>query len=156
MHPTLDPVDAVTTTTTGEDDLTTRVLLVDDSEDMRLLCRLALEVDDGFEICGEAANGAAAIDAVTLDRPDVVVLDIEMPVMDGFEALPHLLELHPHVPVIMLSAGATPHRRAKAMRLGAHALVGKDPGMRELQRTLQEILPTSAAAPVTSRGGTPR
>ena len=127
--------------------MATRVLLVDDSEDMRLLCRIVLESDDAYSICGEAANGAAAIEAATLDRPDVVVLDIEMPVMDGFEALPRLLDLHPDVPVIMLSAGATPQRREEALRLGAHALVGKDPAMGELQGVLHAI---SAAGALTA------
>lgn len=127
--------------------MATRVLLVDDSEDMRLLCRIVLESDAAFEISGEAANGAEAIDAAALDRPDVIVLDIEMPVMDGFAALPRLLDLHPDVPVVMLSAGATPQRREEALRLGAHALIGKDPAMVELQSALRALL---APTPITS------
>lgn len=119
--------------------MTTRVLLVDDSEDLRLLCRIVLESDGAFVVIAEASNGAEAIKAAAVDRPDVIVLDIEMPVMDGFTALPRLLELHPDVPVIMLSAGVTAKRQDKAIRLGAHALVGKDPAMAELQRLLHGL-----------------
>lgn len=124
--------------------MATRVLLVDDSEDMRLLCRIVLESNGVYEICGEAAHGAAAIEAATSDRPDVVILDIEMPVMDGFEALPRLRDLHPDVPVIMLSADVTPQRREEALRLGAHALVAKDAAMAGLQHALHAIRAAAA------------
>ncbi len=126
--------------------MTTRVLLVDDSEDMRLLCRLVLESDPLIEVCGEAANGAEAIECAGIDRPDVIVLDVEMPVMDGFTALPQLRERHPDIPVIMITAGLTSQRRAESLRLGASALIGKDPGMVGLRDALQEIKPRTAVA----------
>lgn len=110
-----------------------RILLVDDSEDLRLLCRLVLEVEDDFEMCGEATNGAEALDMVAACRPDVVVLDLDMPVMDGMTALPLLRERHPSVPVVVLTAGATPDICREALRRGAHAAVSKDPAMHQLK-----------------------
>lgn len=110
-----------------------RILLVDDSEDLRLLCRLILEAGGEFEICGESENGRDALEKVGTCRPDVVVLDLDMPVMDGLTALPLLRESHPSVPVVVLTAGATPDVCREALRRGAHAAVGKDPAMHQLK-----------------------
>ncbi len=113
-----------------------RILLVDDSEDLRLLCRLILEVDAEFVICGEAANGEEALAMVGTCDPDVVILDLDMPVMDGLTALPLLRERQPHVPVVVLTAGATPDVCREALRRGAHAAVSKDPTMHQLKVAL--------------------
>lgn len=110
-----------------------RLLLVDDSEDLRLLCRVILEVGAEFEICGEAENGEEALAMAATCDPDVVVLDLDMPVMDGLTALPLLRQRHPEVPVVVLTAGATPDVCREALRRGAHAAVGKDPAMHQLK-----------------------
>src|SRR4051812_11246986 len=64
-----------------------RVVLVDDSDDMRLLVRIALEREPDFTVVGEAADGQTGIEAVAAARPHLVLLDIAMPVMDGLQAL---------------------------------------------------------------------
>ena len=63
-----------------------RVLLVDDQELVRTGFRMILADEDGIEVVGEAANGREAVDAAARLRPDVIVMDIRMPVMDGVEA----------------------------------------------------------------------
>ena len=64
-----------------------RVLVVDDDPDVRAFVRVALGTDPDFLVCGEAANGAEAVNLVSDLRPDVVLLDIRMPVMDGVEEI---------------------------------------------------------------------
>lgn len=80
-----------------------KVLLVDDSAIIRGLMSKALSGDSAIQIVGSAANGSMAIDMAKTIKPDVVVLDIEMPVMDGITALPELLKLSPAPKVIMAS-----------------------------------------------------
>jgi len=73
-----------------------RVVIVDDTDDLRELLRLALS-RGGMEVVGEAGDGLAGIEAVRLEQPDVVLLDLSMPVMDGLEALPRIRHLVPAV-----------------------------------------------------------
>jgi len=129
-----------------------RILLVDDSEDLRLLCRLILEVDAAFHMCGEAANGEEALAMVRSCSPDVVVLDLDMPIMDGLTALPLLRERHPSVPVVVLTAGATPDVCREALRRGAHAAVSKDPAMHQLKVAILDACrkPAGGAARASS------
>ena len=70
--------------------MTIRVLLVDDQELVRTGFRMILADEDGIEVVGEAANGREAVDSATRLRPDVIVMDIRMPVMDGVEATQRL------------------------------------------------------------------
>ena len=80
-----------------------RVLVVDDSHVIRGLLTRSLDSDPGIKVVATASNGKAAIDEVTRTEIDVVVLDIEMPVMDGMTALPQLLAARPGMQVIMAS-----------------------------------------------------
>jgi two-component system, chemotaxis family, protein-glutamate methylesterase/glutaminase len=80
-----------------------RVLVVDDSHVIRGLLTRSLDSDPGIKVVASASNGKAAIDEVTKTEIDVVVLDIEMPVMDGMTALPQLLAARPGMQVIMAS-----------------------------------------------------
>lgn len=101
-----------------------RVLVVDDTDDVRLLLRVAFGSDPRFEVIGEAANGQEALDAVTSDCPDAVLLDVMMPVMDGLTALPLLLERCPDLSVVVVSA-ASDEVRDKALGLGAASVLAK-------------------------------
>ena len=79
------------------------VLLVDDAADIRVLVRLMLERTGRLKVVGEAGNGREAIDLAAALRPDIVILDLNMPVMDGFEALPLILEATPATKVVIHS-----------------------------------------------------
>jgi two-component system chemotaxis response regulator CheB len=104
-----------------------RVMVVDDSMVIRGLLTRSLEVDPGIKVVVSAGNGKAAIDAIAKTDVDVVVLDIEMPVMDGMTALPQLIAARPYVQVIMASTltlkGAS--ISMKAMSMGAADYVPK-------------------------------
>ncbi len=81
-----------------------RVLLADDEPDIRLLVRSLLEADGRFDVVAEAGDGRAAIDLTVAEHPDAVVLDLRMPEMDGFEALPRVREAWPDTKILVLSA----------------------------------------------------
>lgn len=124
-----------------------RVLLVDDSEDMRLLFRLALGSDPSFKVCGEATNGVEAIALVTTACPDAIVLDITMPVMDGLTALPFLRDLCPTVPVIIVTAGATRRTRLDAFERGAFAVLDLGAAIDQLKPLLEAACSRSSRVP---------
>jgi signal transduction histidine kinase len=125
---------------------TTRVLLADDSDGLRLLVRSWLSTVDDLEVVAEAANGAEAVALTDAHRPDVVVLDIAMPVMDGLEALTELHRRHPSLPVVMLSGFAERDVAEQAARRGAVAFLEKsgdlDPLVAAVRRAAAGALPT--------------
>ncbi|MFP3958874.1 MAG: response regulator [Spirochaetaceae bacterium] len=101
-----------------------RVLVVDDLPMMRAAVRKALS-GDGFEIVAEAENGRDGVLAYARTRPDVVVLDIAMPVMDGITALEKLLTVDPAARVVMCSALGEQDMVLSALRRGAREFVVK-------------------------------
>lgn len=100
-----------------------RVLVVDDTEDIRFLIRLGLQHHPELEICGEAVDGADAIEQAADLRPDAVLLDLAMPRMTGTEALPRLREIVPTARIVVFSADLTEHQNA--LDAGADAFVVK-------------------------------
>ena len=84
-----------------------RVVLVDDVPELRLVVRLTLEDDPGIEVVGEASNGRDGVRVVQETRPDLVLLDLSMPDMDGLEAIPLMREQAPMARVVVLSRRST-------------------------------------------------
>ncbi|MDQ3741308.1 MAG: response regulator [Actinomycetota bacterium] len=101
-----------------------RLFLCDDNSSYRKLARLALE-RAGHEIVGEAGNGREAIDLAPAARADVLLLDLNMPVMDGFAALPHLRDALPGTSLVVLTTGQARDERARALAAGADAFLVK-------------------------------
>jgi DNA-binding NarL/FixJ family response regulator len=95
---------------------TIRVVIADDEADVRLLLRIQLGLE-GFEIAGEASDGQAAIEACRDTEPDVVVLDLLMPGVNGFEAIPKLRRQHPNVAIVAYTAVAGDFVRKEMDRL---------------------------------------
>ena len=81
-----------------------RVLVVDDSVVIRRAVSDELSADLGIEVAGTAANGKLALAKLTHVSPDLVILDVEMPELDGLETLREIRKTHPKLPVIMFSA----------------------------------------------------
>lgn len=106
-----------------------KVLIVDDSKLVRLTIKNILARAEGFELVGEAENGREGVDMARELSPDVVTLDIEMPVMDGIECLRRLKILSP-AKVIVLSSLTHPAspKAVEARLVGADAVIGKPSG----------------------------
>jgi len=82
---------------------TVKILVADDHEVMRLGIRNLLESRRDWTICAEAANGQEAIEKARECLPDVIIMDITMPTMNGLEAARHIAETHPEIPIILFS-----------------------------------------------------
>lgn len=104
----------------------TRVLLVDDNHEMRFLYRVLIERTGRYSVVGEAADGQAALRLAAEHEPDVVLLDVSMPVMDGFETIGPLRMICPNALVVVLTGLASAGLADKAFRLGAHGILSKD------------------------------
>jgi two-component system chemotaxis response regulator CheB len=120
-----------------------RVLVVDDSTVIRRVVTGELSADPEIEVVGTAPNGRVALDKMTQVSPDLVILDIEMPEMDGLATLAELRKLYPRVPVVMFSAlterGAT--ATLDALALGATDYFTKPVGnLDESRRVIREEL----------------
>lgn len=102
-----------------------RILLVDDNDDVRRLLRTKVEALGTYDVVGEAADGLEAIERAKSLKPDVVLLDLAMPRMDGLEALPLILAESPQSKVIVLSGFDQSTMADQAFRVGAHAYVEK-------------------------------
>lgn len=116
------------------------VVLVDDSEDLLFLVRGALERSGQFRVVAEAADGEQGLAAAKASQPDLVLLDIAMPVMDGMQALPLIREQCPDTIVVMLSAfGDSSGMPQKAMDMGANGYIHKDGRLQALPEQLRVI-----------------
>lgn len=103
-----------------------RTLIVDDDETTRFVSRLMLEKTGQFTVVGEGLDGLEGIDLASEHQPDLVLLDITMPRMDGFEALPHILSVAPEAKVVVLSGLDAERAKEKSLSLGATAFFVKD------------------------------
>ena len=116
-----------------------KLLLVDDHPLVRDGIRARFESDDLIEVIGEAQNGQQALDFVQQQLPDVVLMDVSMPVMNGLEATQHLRNLYPDVPVLILSMHDSREYIQQLVQIGASGYVLKDVGSDELVRAIQTV-----------------
>jgi PAS domain S-box-containing protein len=145
-HSHVSTIDGIDVPETTPDAGALRVLLADDAADIRLLLRLSLSVNTTFEIIGEATNGAEAIELTAFLQPDVVVLDLSMPVMDGLQAIPELLRVCPSVRIIVLSGFDEGRMRDTALQLGAHDYVEKGEAASVLLAAMSRLFPSRSLA----------
>lgn len=117
-----------------------RVLLVDDTEDARALLRIKLETQEGFEIVGEAADGHDAVDQARRLRPDLVILDLAMPGMDGLEALPLVRAAAPDAGIVVHTVFHPETLKNEALAAGADRYVVKGGTMRDLMNVIDVLL----------------
>jgi DNA-binding NarL/FixJ family response regulator len=116
-----------------------RLLIVDDQRLMREGLRTLLELEHGFEIVGEAANGQAALDAYAELMPDVVLMDIRMPGMDGVEATRRLCTSWPETKVIILTTFDDDANVFEGLRAGAVGYLLKDLSGQELAIAVRTV-----------------
>lgn len=121
-------------------------MLADDVAEWRLLLRLLLEDDGQFVVVAEAADGAAAIAACEREQPELVLLDLAMPVMDGLEAIPEIRSRSPRTCVVVLSGFARAELEPQSLARGAHAYLEKDGDLAGMTETLLELTARSPRA----------
>jgi DNA-binding NarL/FixJ family response regulator len=115
-----------------------RVLIADDHQLLRQALRRALE-DANFSVVAEAADGEEAVRLVVQDRPDVVVMDVTMPVLDGIEATRRIHAATGDTRVLVLTMHDEDALRVKALRAGAVGFLTKDCAMQEVVETVRRV-----------------
>jgi len=115
-----------------------KVLIVDDIQQTRIDIRRLLYFEEDLEVCGEAENGAEAIAAVAKYSPDVVLMDINMPVMDGITATQALSHAHPLVSVVIISIQGEQEYLRKAMVAGARDYLVKPLSSEDMALTIRQ------------------
>jgi DNA-binding NarL/FixJ family response regulator len=116
-----------------------RVLVVDDAANLRELLTLLLETEDDFEVVGTAADGEQALAAAEMLRPDIVLLDLAMPKMDGLQALPGLRHRLPAAKIVIFSAFDQGGLVEEALKIGADAFLEKGASVTSLVALLREL-----------------
>ena len=109
--------------------MSTRILIADDDPNIRLLLRRLLEKQQDWHVCGEASNGIEAIEGVEQFAPDIVVMDLAMPVMNGLQAAPQIMKAHPQLPMLLISVQEVSKQLAwEARNAGYRGAVTKSGG----------------------------
>jgi DNA-binding NarL/FixJ family response regulator len=115
-----------TFTTAANDREPVRVLVVDDHALFAEALMLTLGIDDRIQVVGSAASGTEAVSLAQALHPDVILMDVHMPTMDGIEATRHVRRVSPRSRVVVVTAARSPELRAHAMAAGAERLLTKD------------------------------
>jgi two-component system, NarL family, nitrate/nitrite response regulator NarL len=117
-----------------------RILIVDDYEHIRGMIRALLDAEEGWQVCGEAANGQAAIDQCVLLKPDLVILDIHMPVRNGLEAAREILLRFPSMLILILTIDGSSHFALAVVACGAQGLLVKARAGEDLVTAVSTLL----------------
>lgn len=124
----------VTTTT-----VTVRILLVDDHPIVRQGLKTILEGHSGWEVIGEASDGAEAVEKAGRLQPDVIVLDVTMPTMNGLEACRLLRKQVPQLEILFVTQHDSPHMMREALEAGARGYVVKSNAARDLLEAVEAV-----------------
>ena len=114
------------------------IMLVDDSLIVRNVLREVFEEKD-FKIVAESSNGADAVKKYNIHKPDVITMDLIMPIMDGLEASENILKEHPNAKIIIVSAVEDEEIINKALKLGVKDFVIKPFDLNELKEKVKKI-----------------
>lgn len=118
------------------------ILIADDSEPIRCVTRLFLERETEFEVCGEAVDGVDALEKACQLRPDLIILDLQMPRMNGLEAARELRAMRMSAPIILFTLYGDVVRPEDALAAGVSAVVPKT-NLPALREHIDKLLVTS-------------
>lgn len=116
-----------------------RILIADDHEVVREGARALIEHEPGWQVCGVAVNGREAVDAVTKLKPDVLVLDLAMPELDGLEALRQIRRASPNTEVVIFSAHHSEQLIKQLFEAGAKSYIQKSDAGRYLVTAIKTL-----------------
>jgi DNA-binding NarL/FixJ family response regulator len=117
-----------------------RVLVCDDVEGWRALLRFTLAEDPDIEVVGEAADGEEGVRAAEDLQPDVVLLDMQMPRMDGLSAIPRMRRRAPRTTIIGLSSHSAERMRGPSIAVGAHDYVEKTADLEDIRAAIRQAV----------------
>jgi CheY-like chemotaxis protein len=129
-----------TTTVYGSPHPRVRVLIADDHEVMRMGIRNLLQFRSGWSVCAEASNGQEAVDKTLQFHPDVVVMDLTMPVMNGLEAAREIARVLPQIPIILFSLHVCDDLYQDFQKDGIRGAVAKGDAARDLAQAVETVL----------------
>ena len=121
----------------------TTVLIVDDSESVRIAVRALFEAEPEFSVIGEAVNGLDAINKADELDPDLIVLDLSMPIMNGLEAAESIKSTSPSTPIYILTAHGGPEVDRAAKAAGVDAVFAKGTDMDQMINKARDAFATS-------------
>jgi DNA-binding NarL/FixJ family response regulator len=127
-----------------------RILIVEDEVSVRNAIRVFLQHHSEFEVCGDASNGLEAIEKAEALRPDLVILDLSMPVMNGVEAASLLRSRLPNVPIVLYTMFDDVLGKSLTATLGIAAIVSKPDGLPKLLAQIRRLLDSGTMAQVSS------
>jgi len=116
-----------------------RIVIADDHRLFRELLRVTLRREESIKIVGEAVNGPQTIDIIDRLKPDVVLLDITMPEMDGIEVVAPIIKKSPKTKALMLTASMDEASIFKTLKAGAKGYISKDTGISDLIKAIQTV-----------------
>ena len=128
------------------------VLIVDDSESVRISIRALFEAEQGFTVIGEAVNGLDAIAKAEELLPELIVLDLSMPIMNGLEAAETLKSSLPTTPIFVLTAHGGPEVDRAARAAGVDAVYSKGDNLQRMVSDARAIFATSKRKKGAARG----
>lgn len=117
-----------------------KILIADDHENGRTILRTILTQQGGWTVCGEAVNGLEAVRLASELKPDLIVLDFSMPILDGVQAAREILRSTPAVPIVLFTLHYSPQLEAEATRAGVRKVISKGNGASPLIAALEESL----------------
>ncbi|MGC2331145.1 MAG: response regulator [Candidatus Acidiferrales bacterium] len=132
------------------DRLRKQILIADDHELLRRGIRAMLETQIEWEICGEAINGQDAVDKAATMRPDLVILDINMPVLNGLAAVRQMLRSAPQTKILVFTVHDSDQTEKEVRAAGGHAYLSKSNASKDLLRVVRDLLDGSASLPVSA------
>ena len=128
-----------------------RILIVDDNPLIRRSLRSVLEKQQPeWAVCGEAENGSDGIDKAQNLHPDLIVIDLVMPVMNGIDATRALKRLMPAIPIVMYTTFADPHIKNTALAAGVHDLIDKSESATTLIDKIKHLFVAELSPPSTN------
>jgi DNA-binding NarL/FixJ family response regulator len=120
--------------------MATRILIADDHEMIRTVLRNLINSHRGWQVCAEAKNGSEAVAQAKQLRPDLIILDLAMPVMDGFRAAREIAKTDPGARMIMFTLHASPEVEEQAKRVGVRRVISKAKNSLRLVRAIEQTL----------------
>ena len=124
-----------------------RLLIADDHSTVRTLLRILLESHEGWQVCAEVENGLEAVAKAAELKPDLIILDLAMPHMDGLRAAREISAALPNVPILMHTMHNSSELELEAKKAGIRKVVNKTGSGDELFAAIEELLAGSSAPP---------